>query len=202
MSDHTHHSRETSDQDHLINAAFEVLGPDPGDTLATDTSAVPIQIENYIAPRLLIADPEWINKHVVAKGRGTEVYIARIFGVARMAEAKTKEYEGKTLESVCLTGMFEAQNFTSGKVIRSRNLYLPNMYAKQVLASLSDAGADSRAPLDLLLGVRATGKTIPYAWTVTSFVDDRMGQELEAMRRHQHPMLVALRQQPSLLTAS
>lgn len=121
----------------------------------------------------------WINAEVVAKGKGTHVIVGRIIGQALRADRKAVDWQGKQLESIALTGQFEAIPVHSNVPQAFSVLYLPMAFALQVEQALQSEGVRS-VPLDVDIGVEATGKTIAFEWTVTSYLE---GSAQRAMRR-------------------
>ncbi len=132
------------------------------------------------------ASPDWIMQNCVVKGAGTKVQVARIIGKAMQAERKQNTYQDKTLESIVLRGVFEGENLLTGEIISASEIYLPRAYAQQVAVMFMDETV-KRVELDLDIGVRATGKTIPYEWTCTTFTDDGFGAELSRIRSRRRP---------------
>lgn len=115
-------------------------------------------------PRIQAVD--WIMRNIVAHGAGTHICVGRAAGKAIRAEFRENEWQGKQLRSVLLTGMFRMESATTGQVFENAEIYLPNAYAKQVYVALEMAG--TLITFDVDIGIEATGRTIPYRWTVIS----------------------------------
>jgi hypothetical protein len=111
---------------------------------------------------------DWIMRNVVGRGRGTHVKVGRIYGIAVKATGKETEHQGKKLASIMLTGTFGMESALSGLTYEHADLYLPNGYARQIEAALS-LGA-TQVEFDVDVGIEATGRTIPYAWTVIAYL--------------------------------
>jgi hypothetical protein len=111
---------------------------------------------------------DWIMRNVVGRGRGTHVKVGRIYGIAVRATTKETEHQGKKLASIMLTGTFGMESALSGHTYEHADLYLPNGYARQIEAALA-LGAE-KVEFDVDVGIEATGRTIPYAWTVIAYL--------------------------------
>lgn len=204
---HTHTPRESAGDQHSLdqsdpansNAALEAAGPMDGEILEAEPIGqddfLPISIESFIRPAMFFPDPQWVEREVIAHGAGSARYLARIFGVVHETTVKPKETEGRAWDSYRLDGLFEAEDLIRQQVVRARTLYIPALYAKQVHNGLAGAGAGATAPVDFVVGVRATGKTIRYAWTITTLIDDGSYRELDRMRAKRHPMLKLFQEQ-------
>ena len=58
-----------------------------------------------------IPSKDWIDKEVIAKGKGTVIIVGRVYGIVMDAKEKlTKLPSGETQSSIALLGMFEATN--------------------------------------------------------------------------------------------
>jgi hypothetical protein len=135
---------------------------------------------------------DWIMRNVVAHGAGTHICVGRVVGRALRAEWRETEWQGKTLRSVLLTGEFRMQSTVTDLVRQHADLWLPTGYAKQIEAALA-LDPDSRPMFDVDIGLEATGRTIPYAWTVISHLRQRSSSALERL-------WAARTVQPGLLT--
>lgn len=138
------------------------------------------RIATAFAMKSFLPDQDWIMKNVVAKGRGTHELVGRIFGTATRAIRKTNDWQGKQLESIALEGTFEAEFKLTGEVRAVSVTFLPRAFALQVEVALA-SGAEA-AHLDVDIGLEATGKTIPYEWTVTSYLEGRAERAMRALR--------------------
>jgi hypothetical protein len=121
---------------------------------------------------------EWITQNVVAKGAGSHVIIGRIFGMVYASEHKENKYQDKVLKSIALSGDLQAQT-TDGKITTFDMLFLPMAFATRIDRAIQ-AGAHS-VELDVDIGIEATGKSIPYAYTVTSYLAGRAERVLRKM---------------------
>jgi hypothetical protein len=144
---------------------MESLGGDPG---MTDDG---LRIETFISPRTFVTQ-EWCLKNVASKDRGFHVAIGTIAGYATASERRESAMPVKPGDkpfpaSVWIKGEFEATVHETGEVKSARWLILPRA-AGELVEQAFESGAE-RAYLDLELGVQATGRSIPYAYTVTAF---------------------------------
>lgn len=123
---------------------------------------------------------DWIMRNVVGLGRGTHITVGEVVGAAFKAEWRETEWQGKILRSVLLTGEFRMRSALTGLIRENAELWLPVGYAKAVAAKLA-LYPDSIAEFDVDIGIEATGRTIPYAWTVVSHLRQRSSDRLEKL---------------------
>lgn len=130
------------------------------------------KVEDFISMGQLVESVQWINQHVVSKGAGFEMPIAKLYGWANVTSRQLNSVPGKPegVESIKLSGEFEATSLITGEVVQAPHAYLPKKWAQLVEVAVKelDLANDPSAKVKMLLtvGVRATGKTIPYSWTV------------------------------------
>ncbi len=134
----------------------------------------------------MFADPEWIMKNIVSQGKGTHVSLGRVYGIAHATERRVNDIKGVPTPSVSIIGRFEAENFSTGEFSAASTLYLPMGFAEQIEAVFKE-DKDAVVKVDVDIGVEATGKTIPYEWTVTSYVEQAESSELLALRARRVP---------------
>lgn len=127
------------------------------------------------------AAPEWIMKNVVAHGRGTHVKVGRVYGVAASAVRRTNDVNGQPVESIAIVGNFEGVAVNGGEVFSASTVYFPKAFAEQLAFALSVDGA-GLLQVDTDIGVEATGKSIPYEWTTTSFIETEAAGVLLQLR--------------------
>lgn len=147
------------------------------------------QVRKAFAMKQFLPHPNWINQNIVAHGQGTRATLGRVFGIATATERKrTTMNDGTVSESIYVKGSFEAESYIDGTVSRSAGVFLPMAYAEQIelalMPSKNEKGEEVRtvfsAEIDCDIGLEATGKIIPYAWTVTAF---REGAEMDVLKR-------------------
>lgn len=132
-------------------------------------------------PKQLVPDPDWINKNIVANGKGTRATLGRVYGVAMDYKVKVNALpNGGTAESTCLQGKFQIENFVTGELSDAVEIYLPDAYSMQVRAMMAADESIKVVEVDVDVGVEATGKTIPYEWVITAY---RNGDEMAVLKR-------------------
>ena len=144
------------------------------------------------------ATQEWILQNCVVRGKGSRSAVARIIGAAIGWETKITEFQGERLESIALSGTFEGTSYVTGEIIQATMVYLPMAYARQVAMAFSDETV-KLVELDLDIGVEATGKSIPYEWTCTSFVSGTESNILTRLRNRRKPQLALENSQMKLI---
>lgn len=160
-----------------------------------DADVIDSRVESFISMSMLVQNSQWIIENVCAKGAGTQLKLAVLAGVASEHSTQTNEHKGAKLESIKLTGDFEATIESTGEVITAEAAYLPKMWAAKVARALDVAKKDdpnATAQMVLSIGVRATGKTPPYAWTVNTHIRGAVNPQLEALKRTVLPSLTRL----------
>jgi hypothetical protein len=127
------------------------------------------------------ATPEWIMQNVVAKGKGTHILVGRIYGIASEARRKTNDVQGRPVESIAISGEFEGQSLLDGTIHNGATVYFPMAFAERIDAALKMEGV-SVVNVDIDVGVEATGKAIPYEWTVVAHIQGEAQNALKALR--------------------
>lgn len=145
-------------------ADVEQLGLEAGDGIGR-------RIETFISPRSFVTQ-EWCLQHVAAQPRGYHVPIGRIAGVATTCErvesrAPVKPGDKPMPASVWIRGEFECAVLDTGEIKTASVLILPRAAGDLIEQAFALGG--ERILLDLELGVEATGRTIPYTYTVTAY---------------------------------
>lgn len=124
---------------------------------------------------------DWINMNVVAKGKGTQAVLGRVFGVCTgWAEKENTLPNGDKSVSIILNGTFQAENYMTGEVSDASKLFLPTAYSQRVKTMFQSDPDLKLVEVDADIGVEATGKTIPYEWVVVAY---REGEDMGVMRR-------------------
>jgi hypothetical protein len=154
---------------------------------ANDETATGVRARRVLTMKSFIVGDhlEWIMRNVVGKGRGTHVSVGRLYGKAARTERNVTKWsnkgEEKLLTSVRIEGMFEAIALLTGEVTQCTAVYLPLAFAEQIeMAVATNPGAI--IDIDVDIGVEATGKGIPFEWTVTSFINGAAERAMRAMR--------------------
>ena len=135
---------------------------------------------------------DWINKNIVANGKGTRATFGRVFGICNGYEIKHSTLpDGTPSQSIALKGAFQTENYMTGELGEGTMAFLPAAYGEKVKAIFDanerrDAdgkviGNDIRVvEIDVDVGVEATGKTIPYEWVIVAF---REGEEMAVLKK-------------------
>ena len=147
----------TMEPDDVANAA-------PIDTIGT-------LIDTFISARDF-ATMEWCMANVAAQPAGYHVTVGRVAGYATNGEEresglKVRAGEKAPPPSFWVKGQFEATVLATGEVKTAPWLILPRS-AGELLKGAFQQGAE-RVLLDLEIGCQATGKAIPYRWTVRAY---------------------------------
>jgi hypothetical protein len=127
--------------------------------------------------------PDWINQNVTPEAIGTHRLVGRVVGEVQKAERRTntvvKGSKQEQIVSIALIGLFTAIDLAEAQSTFSM-LFLPMAFAEQIEAALAMEGVTS-VPLDVDIGLEKTGRTIPYEWTVTSYLEGRAQRALRQM---------------------
>lgn len=129
----------------------------------------------------LLPDHDWINKNIVAHGKGTRGLVGRIYGMATSASRKTNTLpDGSLAESISVSGVFSAESYLTGEISEASNVYFPMAYAEKLEALFISQPDIKVIEVDTDIGLEATGKTIPYEWIIIAY---REGEEMAALKR-------------------
>lgn len=141
---------------------------------------------------LIGGDGDWINKNIVAGGKGTAKIVGRVFGACMGAEKKVNVLpDGSSSESIVLYGQFEYESTVTGEIGQASSVYLPMAYAQQVAAVFASDATVKALEVDVDIGLEATGKTIPYEWLVINHVGGEASL-LSKLRNRRRPGQKAL----------
>lgn len=142
-----------------------------------------------------IATQEWIFANIVPKGKGHRENVGAVRGWATGYFMKKGTLpDGREKESCALTGTFSLESLITGEVQEGHTIYLPDNVSLRVKGNLDMLGEDEakRVVLDLDIGVRNTGKGIPYEWVAVSYIRDKGTELLRQMRNARKPSRVPL----------
>lgn len=129
------------------------------------------------------ADQDFINKHVVAKGKGTKAMLGRVFGfVSSVSEKKGTLPNGEPSVSVLLHGQFETESYIDGEVSSCSSVIFPNGFARDVQHTLASDDTIKVLEIDTDVGVEATGKSIPYAWIIVNHIEGQAVSPLKKLK--------------------
>jgi len=128
-----------------------------------------------------IPNADWINQNIVAKGKGTQVTVGRIFGFVTGVSRKTNTLpDGLPSESIVCSGILQSENYLDGELAEASTVYLPMAYAEKIESTFKMFPTLRSIEIDCDIGLEATGKTIPYEWVVTAF---REGEQMDVLKR-------------------
>jgi hypothetical protein len=146
---------------------------------------------------------DWINVNIVAKGKGTQVVVGRVYGTCTGYENKRNALpDGSFSDSIALVGVFQQESAITGELSESSTVYLPMAYAGKV-RSIFDAASPLKddgtlgpsavrlIELDCDIGLEATGKTIPYEWVVIAYLEGKEMERMKALRSVRKPGMTA-----------
>lgn len=154
---------------------------DAVETSAQNESNAGLRARRALMMKQFVPSPDWIMQNVVAKGKGTKVTVGRVIGIAHSVRRHVNDINGRQVESIALGGIFEGET-SEGEVLAASTVYFPMAYAEMVAAALDQDGVKV-VQVDADIGLEATGKTIPYEWTVTSYVEGEAMAVLSALRK-------------------
>lgn len=171
--------------------------PAPVETPAPEGEAVDeavkegIRSRRAIMLRQFIPTQDWINKNVVAPGKGTKAMIGRIWGVATSTESKPFTFpDGKVTTTIGVRGVFQTENYITGELTEGTMVFFPLAYSEKIHALFQPKGKDKDGNLipsdvrivqvDCDVGLEATGKMIPYEWVVVAY---REGEEMAILKK-------------------
>lgn len=147
---------------------------------AVEGEAQGIRARRAFMLKQFVPNPDWINVNIVAKGKGTRVKLARIFGFATGTSRKTNTLpDGSTSESIFVSGMFQSENYLDGELGEASGVYFPMAYAEKIETIFKMDETIKVAEIDCDVGLEATGKTIPYEWVITAYVE---GAEMAVLK--------------------
>jgi hypothetical protein len=151
-------------------AAEDAAKPDADNDQGTNP-ATGMKVRKAFMLRMFLPDSNWIAREVVAKGKGTTVMLGRVFGICTSIERKMNTVGDKVIPSISVRGIFQAENYHTGEVSESASVYLPSALAEKIATMFDNDASLKTIEIDTDIGVEATGKTIPYAWTATQWID-------------------------------
>lgn len=151
-----------------------------GDVEAPAEAGAGVKIRRAFTMKNFLPNPPlpWINQNVVARPVGTHVMVGRVYGIVYSCEDKQTKWNDKLIASIALAGDLQAQDL-QGRTTTFDLLFLPMAFASSVARALR-GGAHS-VEIDVDIGLEATGKTIAYEWTVTSYLSGRAERALRNM---------------------
>lgn len=137
--------------------------------------------------RQFLPNAEFVNKEIIAKGKGTKVALGRIYGVVSAIEERVDtDRSGHAVTHIAATGAFKSLNYLSGEEGMARSAFFPEAFAKALAAKFDAAkrrtGGTDEAPtfvqdplmieVDCDVSLEATGKNVPVEWIITVHTAD------------------------------
>lgn len=160
------------------------------------------RIDALISPRSFVSMEE-AQAMVAGKPRGWNMPIGRIIGYAKRGErrdskAPVKPGADPLPPSYFINGTFECTSLMDGTIRTAPWLILPRAAGDMMETAFNSGGAE-RVLLDIELGIEATGRAIPYTYTVTAYGTRETADQkaLSALRARQEARQ-AQRQQAQL----
>jgi hypothetical protein len=155
----------------------QVAAPAAPGTVETDGT----RARRALMLKQFIPNPDWINKNIVAGGKGTQMAVGRIWGVATSIGRKQNTLpDGKIVDSIVVNGIFQAESYLTGELSEASSVYFPMAYAEKIAALFASVEGLKVVEVDCDVGLEATGKTIPYEWVIIAF---REGEEMAVLKR-------------------
>lgn len=146
-------------------------------------ATVGVRTQRAIMLKQFVPNPDWINKNVVAGGKGTKAFVARLVGVVTGTRDKAGQLpDGSPSTSIVLEGNFESESYLDGEIAAASSVYLPAGFAESIKATFAADKEVSAIRIDLDIGLEATGKTIPYTWVIINHVEAPAQNMLKQMR--------------------
>lgn len=134
--------------------------------------------------KTFLPNADWINKNVVAQGKGTKVLIGRIFGIVTGVSEKAGHLpNGEPSVSIVTQGVLMSESYLTGEIAEGNGAFLPGAISEKFKAMFAADEHLRSIEVDLDIGVEATGKSIPYAWVVIQHVEGEMLEPLKRLRK-------------------
>ena len=147
----------------------------------SEQASVGVRARRAFMLKQFVPSPDWINVNIVAKGKGTQVTLGRIWGIATGFEDRTNTLpDGSVSASIAVTGIFQSESYLSGELGEASMVYFPMAYAEKIKAVFKSSPDIRAIEVDCDVGLEATGKTIPYEWVVIAF---REGEEMAVLKK-------------------
>jgi hypothetical protein len=113
-------------------------------------------------------------------GRGQIANLGTLAGEIYSVEKKKTDWQGKELESYWLNGTFQAVVASTGEVFNAGQVILPKAYGLQVHNAFKDLGV-TMVTVACTVGLRTSGRTIPYEWVVRDHIASAATARVSAM---------------------
>lgn len=142
-----------------------------------------VRARRAIMLKEFVPSVDFINMHVVAKGKGTKVMLGRIFGfVTGVGEKINTLPNGEKSPSIVFNGQFESENYLTGEISSASSVYFPASFSEMVKTMFTVDPDIKVVNIDTDIGLEATGKTIPYTWVVVNHIEGEAMTPLKRLR--------------------
>lgn len=142
-----------------------------------------VRARRAIMLKEFVPNQDFINKEVVAKGKGYQVILGRIFGfVTGIADKENTLPNGEKAKSIVCNGQFETENYLTGEVSAASSVYFPSSFSEAIKAMFAADDALKVVEVDTDIGLEATGKTIAYTWVVINHISGEAQTPLKVLR--------------------
>lgn len=155
--------------------------PQPEASQEATTTAEGKRTRRAVMLKQFVPSPDWINKNIVAGGKGTRKTLGRIFGVATGSEMRNATLpSGEVTQNIAITGLFNTESYVTGELGEGTVAFFPRAYAEKIHATFQSDPNIKVIELDCDVGLEATGKTIPYEWVIVAYL---AGEEMAVLKR-------------------
>ena len=158
----------------------EVDGADTDDVSSHSVATDGVRARRALTLKQMVPSQDWIMQNIVAGGKGTRATVGRIFGIVTNTVEKENEVQGQIIRSVACVGVLNSESYLTGEISQGSSVYFPMAYAEQIDALFKSDPSIKVIEVDCDIGLEATGKTIPYEWVTTAWLE---GKEMATLKR-------------------
>lgn len=171
----------------------------------TSGSVSGTSIRRALTMRTFVNIP-WINEHVVgpamlAKKTGAETRkpLCRIYGfVTGVTEKAGQLPDGTPSVNIVCHGQFEGESYIDGEITNAAAVFFPPSFAEYMKGLFAGENPPRMAEVDVDVMVEATGKTIPFAYVLTNYVEDKNMTPLRRLKAaRKTPLSIGSRPAPA-----
>lgn len=135
-----------------------------------------VQNRREVTVKTFLTNPDYLDVNLFGAGKGARLIVGRVTGLALSADVKPVGLpDGSTMDSIVLKGFFSTDRLADGEKSETRNLSLPNAFAKAISSKLEgskEVPGVKAVAIDAEIFVEATGTGKGYTWGVTSYLAD------------------------------
>lgn len=151
----------------------------------TADDAIAVRVQSAITMHSFEPEHLWAAKITTGQPRGFYVSLGRLRGTVTATEDYQAMFGGKILSGIGLKGQFWGLAILrDNAVLQAGTLFLSNVFSSQIKAALATVQRHDPAGairIDVDVGVEATGKTVPYAWTITHYMSGKAREAVTAL---------------------